>query len=102
MTLITLVLTTIMVIVGLYYLKEWLKNRKKLKKGKEVEVSKPSLWQKIKNKFSKKQTVENNINEPQSVETKETEIVEEPVKSIKVKVKTTSAKTKNTTKKKTT
>lgn len=60
-TLVTLLLTTIMVIVGIYYIKEWLKNRQKRKLSNEEGVvisEKVSFWQKLKSGFKAKKQIE--------------------------------------------
>lgn len=117
MTLITLILTTVMVIVGLYYLREWQKNRKKLKlsNGQSVVVTKPSFWQKIKNKFkkpvlkeesaaSKVEPVVETQETKQEPETVEASTIEKPKKtktSVK-KEEQPKVEKKSTTKKKTT
>lgn len=78
-TLVTLVLCTVMFVVGVYYLKEWLKNRKlKLSNGTEVvETQKTSFWKKFKNKFSKKKE-DQQLAVTTNMQTQQTELVDAP------------------------
>ncbi len=95
-TLVTLVLSTIVVLAGIHYLKEWLLNRQKTKlsNGSDVVLNaKTPLWQKIKAKFSKK-TPESELI-PQQTEQTELKIAEP---SSAKKTKSGSSKTKKTTK----
>lgn len=109
-TLITLLLCTIIIIVGIYYLKEWFMQRKKVKVSANGEIvvsekelikesqKKVSLWTKITAKLSRE--------ENESIEDflKEEPIISSPVKTQSTEQKTVKPKTtkKSTTTSKTT
>ena len=87
-TLVTLLLCTILIIVGAFYLKEWLTNRQKLKAAMgvasttdgsqiaevvEIAEEKPKkkkkidLWQKITSKLSKEETIDDDLEEDEKM-----------------------------------
>lgn len=94
MTLITLVLSTAMIIVGIHYLRDWLTNRQKMKLSTGESVStKQSLWQKLKNKLIRKEELDNVQSSVVEVETKSVDNVES---TKKLKISSDPAKSKKT------